>query len=160
MKTMFSDYLRVVMPVLMLLFVGGLLSAEPPATDNLPKSSPSKSEAKPSQTPQLFELRVYTAAPGKMDALHKRFRDHTLRLFAKHGIKSIGYWTANQEPNEERLYYLVAYPDLESREKLLVQGIAVDPEFRQAVAESTQDGPLTTNIESILLTPTDYSPLK
>lgn len=125
-----------------------LRAAEPPSTAEQPQAS------------QLFELRIYTAAPGKMEALHRRFRDHTLRLFAKHGIKSIGYWTTKEADGPDRLYYMVAYPDLASREKMLLQGIAVDPEFRQAVDESTQDGPLTTKIESILLKPTDYSPLK
>src|SRR5687768_12299837 len=46
---------------------------------------------------QFFELRVYTAAPGKMDALNKRFREHSLKFFEKHGIKSVGYWTAVDE---------------------------------------------------------------
>lgn len=109
---------------------------------------------------QLFELRIYTAAPGKMEALHKRFRDHTLRIFAKHGIKSIGYWTASDEKHQGRLYYIIAYPDQESRDKMLVNGIAKDPEFLRIVAESEKDGKLTTGIESVLLLPADYSPLK
>jgi hypothetical protein len=93
-----------------------------------------------------------------MDALNKRFRDHTLRLFEKHGIKSIGYWIA--EGDDDRLYYMVAYPDRESREKMLVNGIAVDPEFRKVVEESEVDGKLTVKTESLILNPTDYSPLK
>src|SRR2546430_2951359 len=78
---------------------------------------------------ELFELRIYTAAPGKMEALHKRFREHTLKSFEKHGIRSVAYWTAIDEKHRERLYYIVAYPDQESREKRLVNGIAKDPEF-------------------------------
>jgi len=109
---------------------------------------------------RLFELRIYTAAPNKMEALNKRFRDHTLRFFEKHGIKSIGYWTAEDEKHQGRLYYLVAYPDKESREKMLVNGIAKDPEFLKIVAESEKDGKLTVGIESVLMTPTDYSPIK
>jgi hypothetical protein len=107
---------------------------------------------------ELFELRIYTAAPGKMEALHKRFREHTLRLFAKHGIRSVAYWTAVDAKHQDRLYYIVAYPDKESREKRLVNGIAKDPEFRKVVADSEKEGKLTTQIESVLLTPTDYSP--
>lgn len=68
-------------------------------------------------TAQLYELRIYTAAPGKMDALHTRFHDHTLRLFEKHGIKSVGYWTGVDDGQREKLYYLVAYPDREARER-------------------------------------------
>ena len=108
----------------------------------------------------LYELRIYTAAPGKMDALNKRFRDHTLRLFEKHGIKSIGYWTAIDDKHQGRLYYIVAYPNLQSREKMLINGIAKDPEFAKAVAESEVNGKLTAEIESVLLAATDYSPMK
>jgi len=111
-------------------------------------------------SPQVFELRIYTAAPGKMEKLHKRFRDHTLKMFEKHGIKSVGYWTETEQSKPERLYYLVAYPDRESREKMLIKGIAADPEFLKVVAESEKDGKLTTGIESVILSPTDYSPLK
>lgn len=107
----------------------------------------------------VFELRIYTAAPGKMGALNQRFRDHTLRAFEKYGIKNIGYWTEESE-QAQRLFYLIAYPDQESRDKMLVHGIAVDPEFLKVVADSEKDGKLTTNIESVILLPTDYSPLK
>jgi hypothetical protein len=107
---------------------------------------------------ELFEMRIYTAAPGKMEALHKRFREHTLKFFEKHGIRSVAYWTAIDEKHQDRLYYIVAYPNQESREKSLVNGIAKDPEFLKVVAESEQDGKLTTEIESVLLIPTDYSP--
>jgi hypothetical protein len=107
---------------------------------------------------ELFELRIYTAAQGKMEALHQRFRNHTLKLFEKHGIRSVAYWTAVDEKHQDRLYYIIAYPDKESREKMLVNGIAKDPEFLKAVAESEKDGKLTTDIESVLLAPTDYSP--
>jgi hypothetical protein len=107
---------------------------------------------------ELFELRIYTAAPGKMEALHRRFRDHTLKFFDKHGIRSVAYWSAVDDKHQGRLYYIVAYPDTKSREMRLVNGIAKDPEFLKVVAESEKDGKLTTEIESVLLAPTDYSP--
>jgi hypothetical protein len=110
--------------------------------------------------PHLYELRIYTAAPGKMDALHTRFRDHTLRLFEKHGIKSVGYWTGVDDGRREKLYYLVAYPDREARERRLVDGIAKDPAFLKAVAASEEGGKLTSGTESVLLAPTDYSPMR
>ena len=110
--------------------------------------------------PRLFELRIYTAAPGKLDALHARFRDHTLRLFEKHRIQSVGYWTGVDEQHREKLYYLVAYPDAAAREARLVNGIAKDPEFLKAVAESERDGRLTSATESVLLSPTGYSPMR
>jgi hypothetical protein len=134
------------------------------ATDSVAADAPQvKSEApnaKLAPSGQVFELRIYTAAPGKMDLLNKRFREHTLRLFEKHGIKSVGYWTEADKQKEERLYYLVAYPDRKSRDKMLVNGIAADPEFLKIVAESEKEGKLTTKIESVILTPTDYSPLR
>ncbi len=125
------------------------------ADDNRPSAPATKPAAG-----MFYELRIYTAAPGKMDALNKRFREHTLRLFEKHGIKSIAYWSAVDEKHQGKLYYVIAYPDQASREQMLVKGIAKDPEFAKAVAESEKDGKLTTEIESVLMTPTDYSPLK
>lgn len=132
---------------------------------NAGELSSSQSATKPKTTAEpvkdrLFELRIYTAAPGKMDALNQRFRNHTLRLFEKHGIKSIGYWTSVDEKHQGRLYYIVAYPDKESREKMLVKGIAQDTEFLKVVAESEKEGKLTTGIESVLMVPSDYSPIK
>ena len=109
---------------------------------------------------QLYELRIYTAAPGKMDALHARFRDHTLRLFEKHGIRNVGYWTGVDDGQREKLYYLVAYANREARERGLVNGIAKDPEFLTAVAESEKGGRLTSGVDSVLLAPTDYSPMR
>lgn len=123
-----------------------------------PPSPDVNSDALAQEPARLFELRIYTAAPGKQELLHQRFRQHTLRIFEKHGIKSIGYWTSESEP--DRLYYLVAYPDRESREQRLVNGIAKDPEFLKVVAESEKDGKLTTTVESVILTPTEYSPMK
>jgi hypothetical protein len=128
--------------------------------DDVARRTIDRKRVKSGQAGRLFELRIYTAASGKMEALHKRFRDHTLPLFEKHGIKSVGYWTTADKQDEERLYYIVTYPDRTSREKMLTHGIAVDPEFLRVVAESERHGKLTTRIESILLTPTDYSALK
>src|SRR5260221_9724428 len=88
---------------------------------------------------ELFELRIYTAAPGKMEALHKRFREHTLKFFEKHGIRNVAYWTAIDEKHRERLYYIVAYPDQESREKRLVNGLAKDPEVLKLDPQSEKD---------------------
>ena len=121
--------------------------------------SPAAYAAEPAAS-QFYELRIYTAAPGKMDALHARFRDHTLRLFQKHGIRNVGYWTGVDEGQREKLYYVVAYPDREARERRLVNGIAKDPEFLKAVAESEKGGKLTAGTESVLLAPADYSPMQ
>jgi hypothetical protein len=122
---------------------------------------PSRTAAKDhGKKDRFFELRIYTAAPGKLDALNKRFRDHTLKFFEKYGIENIGYWTAVDDQNVGKLYYIVAYPDRASREKSLINGIAKDPAFLAVVAESEKDGKIVTGIESVLLEPTDYSAIK
>lgn len=128
------------------------LADEPPTTASTARKAAT-------QEP-LFELRIYTAAPGKLESLNRRFREHTLRLFAKHGIQSVGYWTTVDEKEQGRLYYILRYPNRESREKMLIEGIAKDPEFLKAVAESEKDGKLTDGVESVLLLPTDYSPIQ
>ena len=130
------------------------------ADEARPAAPPAKAAGAAGGAGRFFELRIYAAAPGKMEALHKRFRDHTLRLFEKHGIQNVGYWTAVDEKHQGRLYYVVAYPDRESREKMLVNGIAKDPEFRKAVAESETDGKLVESVEEVFMTPTDYSPIR
>ena len=71
----------------------------------------------------------------------------------------MGYWSAIDDKHQGRLYYIVAYPDKASREKMLVNGIAKDPEFLKAVAESEKDGKLTADIESVQMMLTDYSPI-
>jgi hypothetical protein len=146
----------------MRLFVTAVLAAGAFACGTWFGRDPGSTSAVAAETaaPQLYELRIYTTAPGKMDALHTRFRDHTLRLFEKHGIKSVGYWTGVDEGQREKLYYVVAYPNREAREQRLVNGIAKDPEFLKAVAESEKGGKLTSGIESVLLTPTSYSPMR
>ena len=67
---------------------------------------------------RVFEMRTYTAAPGKLAALQSRFRDHTLRLFEKHGMQNIGYWIPADPPNSENtLTYIIAHKDRESAKK-------------------------------------------
>ena len=141
-------------------FACGTWSAAKSSTALAAEPAPPQQPQQPQQQQQLYELRVYTAAPGKLDALHARFRDHTLRLFERHGIRSVGYWTGADGPERDKLYYLLAYPDRDARERRLVRGIAKDPEFLQAVAASEKDGKLTAGTESILLAPTAYSPMR
>src|SRR3954462_3613213 len=66
--------------------------------------------------PRVYELRVYTAAPGKLDALNARFRDHTLKLFEKHGITNVAYWVPI-ENKANQLIYLIAHASKEARDK-------------------------------------------
>ncbi len=109
---------------------------------------------------RLFEMRTYHAAPGKITALHARFRDHTCRLFEKHGMTLLGFWSpAHPEEAEKRLVYLLVYPSQQHREQSW-QAFRTDPEWARAKDESEKDGPLVEHIESVFLTPTDYSPVQ
>jgi hypothetical protein len=110
---------------------------------------------------RVFELRTYTAAPGKMDALNARFRNHTNRLFEKHGMTIIGFWMpAKQKESEEKLIYILAYPSKEAADKSW-KAFRDDPEWKKVVAESEKDGKLLAKPpESVYMKPTDYSPLK
>lgn len=106
---------------------------------------------------RYYELRVYYAAPGKLDALHARFRDHTMKLFEKHGMTNLGYWVPAGENKENKLVYLLSYPSEEARKKAWAEFIA-DPDWKKAFAESEKNGKLVARNESFFLTATDYSP--
>src|SRR5438045_4107900 len=77
---------------------------------------------------RFFELRVYTAAPGKLDELHTRFREHTVQLFKKHGIRSVGYWVP-VENKENKLYYIIATPSREAHDQSF-KDLGADPDFQ------------------------------
>ena len=110
--------------------------------------------------PRVFEIRTYTAEDGKLDALNARFRDHTTKLFEKHGITSIGYWIPADEPRSKNtLIYIVAHASREAA-KQNWQEFQNDPEWQNVKAESEANGKLVTKVESVYVNPTDYSPLK
>ena len=109
---------------------------------------------------RFFEMRTYYAAPDKMDALHARFREHTCKLFAKHGITVIGFWSpADPEEAKKRLVYILAFPSREARDKSWKE-FQDDPDWYAAKVESEKDGKLVDKVESVFLNPTDYSPIK
>lgn len=106
---------------------------------------------------RCFELRTYYAAPGKLDALQARFREHTVALFKKHGIVNIGYWTPLTN-TQSKLVYLLAYPDRDARERSWKEFMA-DPKWQEVVKETERDGKLVDKVESVFLAPTDFSPV-
>jgi hypothetical protein len=106
----------------------------------------------------IYELRIYDAAPGKLRALNERFANITLGFFAKHGIKSIGYWTDDVGVSG-RLTYMIAFDDLAHRERAWA-AFAADPDRIKAFAETESDGPLVARVENRIMRPTAYSPLK
>ena len=109
---------------------------------------------------RFFEMREYIANPGKMDALHKRFRDHTNKLFVKHKMDLVAYWVvASGDQAGQKLVFVLAYPSKEEREKSW-EAFQKDPDWQKAKAESEKDGPLVANATSTFMAPTDYSPVK
>jgi hypothetical protein len=107
----------------------------------------------------IYEYRVYEAVPGRLADVQARFRDHTVKLFEKHGMKNIGYWTADIGDYSDRLFYIVAFDSLEQRQRAWAS-FRSDPEWQRVVAESEANGPIVARVTNTLLTPTDYSPLQ
>ena len=109
---------------------------------------------------RVFEMRTYYAHPGKMNALHARFRDHTNKLFVKHGMTLIGYWSPiDSKQAEQKLIYILAYPSKEAADKSW-DAFRKDPDWNAARKASEKDGPLVAKVESVYMNPTDYSPIK
>jgi len=117
-------------------------------------ASPVKAEEKPA--PGCYELRIYFANEGKLDALLTRFRDHTTGLFAKHGMTNVAYWLPVENP-DHCLVYLLSYPDLAAREASW-KAFQADPEWVAAKTESEKAGPLVAKVENRFLGKTDFSP--
>jgi hypothetical protein len=105
---------------------------------------------------RLFELRTYYAAEGKLDALNARFRNHTLKIFEKHGMVNVGYWMPTENP-DRKLVYLLAFPHAEARNKAWKE-FGADPEWKAAAKASEANGKLVNKVESVLLRVNDYSP--
>ena len=109
---------------------------------------------------RFFEMRTYVTHPGKLDALHKRFREHTNDLFEKHGMQLVGYWTpVDGAEAENTLVYILAYPDRSVRDEAW-QAFGKDSDWKRAFAESRKDGPIVQKVISKFLRSTDYSPVK
>lgn len=108
---------------------------------------------------KVYELRIYHAEPGKLDALNARFRNHTCKLFQKHGVELIGFWTPTTgDEASNTLYYLVAFPSVEAQKKAW-EAFRADPDWLKAKAESEKEGKLVGKVESKTLQATDYSPM-
>ena len=106
----------------------------------------------------IYELRIYTALPGRMTALQSRFREHTCRLFEKHGIRVVGFWTNLIGGPSDELWYLVEFHSLAHRGQAW-DAFLRDPEWARASEESTAAGPIVARFENRILKPTDFSPL-
>jgi hypothetical protein len=110
---------------------------------------------------RVYELRTYYAAPGKMEALHARFRDHTLKFFEKHGLKVEGFWKPlDEKAQTEKLVYLLSFPSKAAADQSWKE-FREDPGWIKARDESEKDGKLLIKPpESVYLISTDYAPVK
>lgn len=107
----------------------------------------------------IYELRIYHSTPGRLAALNKRFETITLKFWEKHGIRQVGFWTTLIGSSNNDLYYLLEWESLADREKKW-NAFQADADWVKARAETEKDGPLTTHITNLMLTPTNYSRLK
>ena len=109
---------------------------------------------------RVFEIRTYTAEPGKLDALHARFRDHTLAIFKKHNMTSVAYFAPTDEPlSKNTLTYILSFPSRDAATKAWAD-FRNDPEWQRVSKESEANGKLVDHVDSVFAQATDYSPLK
>lgn len=109
---------------------------------------------------RVFELRTYTSPPGRLPDLHRRFREHTMELFKRHGMTNVGYWTPEDSTlHDNTLVYLLAYPDREAARKSWA-AFSADPEWQRVRAESEANGKIVEKVVSLFLDPTDFSTMK
>jgi hypothetical protein len=108
----------------------------------------------------VYELRTYTSPEGKLGDLNARFRNHTMRIFNKHGMKSVIYMTPQDAPlSQNTLIYILEHPSREAAKKAWAD-FRDDAEWKKVQAESEANGKITSKVESVFGDPTDYSPMK
>lgn len=107
----------------------------------------------------IYEYRVYEVMPGRMQDLHTRFRDHTLAIFERYGMKTIAFFTPEIGASTDKLVYILGFDSLEHREKAWT-AFHADAEWQQARAQSEVNGPLVAKVTNTLFKTTDYSPLR
>jgi hypothetical protein len=110
------------------------------------------------KTDVVYELRIYHAYEGKLDGLLARFRDHTIEIFTRHGMKSIAYWVPTDEPLKGRtLIYILEHP---SRAAAAAnwKSFQADPEWVKVKGESEANGQLVEKVDSTYMTRTEFSP--
>ena len=112
------------------------------------------------QSRKVYELRTYTAPEGKLPNLLARFRDHTLRFFEKHGMENVGYWVPQDAPaSGNTLIYVLAHDSREAAAKSW-DAFRQDPGWLRVRDESQVDGAIVTNVQSVFMDATDFSPLQ
>jgi len=113
-----------------------------------------------SDSKRVFELRTYTAPEGKLGELDKRFRDHTMRIFKKHGMDNVGYWHPQDAPDSANtLIYIISHKSRDAA-KASWAAFQADPEWQKVSTESQVNGRIVSKVVSVFMDSTDYSPLK
>lgn len=107
----------------------------------------------------VYELRIYTTHEGKLPDLLRRFRDHTCKLFEKHGMTNIGYWVPIEKADgaDNTLIYLLSHKNREAARESW-KAFGGDPDWKAAARASEANGKILAKIQSIYLATTDYSP--
>jgi len=110
---------------------------------------------------RVYELRTYTCNEGKLETLKTRFRDHTIEIFKRHGMESIGYWVPQDGPEAKTtLIYIISHASREQAKKNWAD-FQADPEWKKVAADSEKDGKILVKPpESKFLEPVDFSMLK
>lgn len=109
---------------------------------------------------RVFELRTYTTHEGRLDALNARFRNHTLKLFEKHGMTNIGYWVPQDAPAKSNtLIYVISHQSRDAAKKSW-DAFRNDPEWKKVAADSEKDGKIVQKVDSVYMDPVDYSKIK
>src|SRR5829696_6322550 len=112
------------------------------------------------QSRKVYEMRTYTAPDGKLPLLQARFRDHTIRIFNNHNMKSVGYWVPQDAPGKDNtLVYIISHDSREAAKQNWAD-FQADPEWKKVSAESQVDGRIVSNVVSVFMDATDYSPIK
>ncbi|HLG57767.1 MAG TPA: NIPSNAP family protein [Vicinamibacterales bacterium] len=112
------------------------------------------------QGARVFELRTYTAPEGKLGELNARFRNHTMRIFQKHGMTNVGYFTPQDAPlSQNTLVYVISHSSRDAAKQSWA-AFGKDPEWQKVANDSQVNGKIVARVESVFLDPTDYSPMK
>jgi NIPSNAP len=107
----------------------------------------------------VFELRIYTTHPGKMPNLLTRFKNHTTKIFEKHGMENVGYWSPLEAKDENKLYYILKHKSRAAADASW-NAFREDPEWIKVRTESEANGAIVAGVESIFMTSTEFSAIK
>lgn len=109
---------------------------------------------------RVFELRTYHTNEGKLPDLQARFRDHTMKIFERHGMTNVGYWVPQDDPTSQNtLIYIISHESREAAKKNWDE-FRNDPEWKKVSTASEVNGKIVNKVESVYMDATDYSPMK